>query len=120
MSPNPARDRAPARSFVTPATVIVVCALALTFLGLAILFSASASFKTGPYFYLGKQIAGVVAASILCYVTSRLNLDYVRQYAWWVAGACLLLLALVLVPHLGIQVNGSRRWLGYGAARLQV
>jgi cell division protein FtsW len=51
---------------------------------------------------------------------SRLNLDYVRRYAWWIGGGLLGLLLLVIVPHIGITVNGSRRWLGYGAARLQV
>jgi len=30
------------------------------------------------------------------------------------------MLVLVLVPHLGITVKGSRRWLGFGALRLQV
>lgn len=122
---TPLRERARAASWVNPATVIVVCALALTFLGLAILFSASAWFRDKhglpvPYFYLGKQITGVVAAAALCYATSRMNLDYLRQYAWWIGGACLLLLALVLIPHVGITVNGSRRWLGAGPVRLQV
>jgi cell division protein FtsW len=105
-------------SLVNPATIIIVCALGLTFLGLTILFSASAWFKKGPYFYLNKQLIGVVAAGVICFVMSRLNLDYVRRYAWWIGGACLVLLALVLV--VGINVNGSRRWLGYGSLRLQV
>ncbi|WP_414663231.1 FtsW/RodA/SpoVE family cell cycle protein [Horticoccus sp. 23ND18S-11] len=115
-----ARSDEPAHghSFVNPATIIVVCAIGLTFLGLTILFSASAWFKKGPYFYLNKQLIGVVAAAVLCFVTSRLNLDYLRRYAWWIAGACVVGLALVLV--VGINVNGSRRWLGYGSLRLQV
>lgn len=106
------------RSLFNPATVIVVCALGLTFIGLAILFSASAWFRKGPYFYLNKQLVGVAAAMVLCLVVSRINLDYLRRYAWWIAGACLVALALVLVA--GISVNGSRRWLGYGSLRLQI
>ena len=108
----------PSPSLVSPATIIVVCALGLTFLGLSILFSASAWFKKGPYFYLNKQLIGVVAAGVLCFVVSRLNLDYLRRYAWWIAGAGVVALGLVLV--MGISVNGSRRWLGYGPVRLQV
>ena len=111
-------DPAPAGSLVSPATIILVCALGLTFLGLTILFSASAWFRKGPYFYLNKQLIGVVAAGAICFVVSRLNLDYVRRYAWWIGGGCLVLLALVLL--VGINVNGSRRWLGYGSVRLQV
>ena len=105
---------------LNPAAIIVTCALALTILGLTILFSASASYKQGTYYYLNKQIAGVAAAAALCFVTSRLNLDYLRRHVWWIAGGMLVLLALVLVPHIGISVKGSRRWLGLGPARLQV
>src|SRR3954468_18980988 len=100
---------APSSSLVNPATIIIVCAIGLTFLGLSILFSASAWFKKGPYFYLNKQIIGVIAACVLCFVVSRMNLDYLRRYAWWIAGGCVVLLALVLIG--GISVNGSRRWL---------
>jgi len=103
-----------------PVAVIVVCAIALTFLGLTILFSASVSLKQDPYFYLDKQVAGVAAAVLLCFVASRINLDYARRASVWIAAFALLMLVLVLVPHLGVSVKGSRRWLGYGAARLQV
>jgi cell division protein FtsW len=108
------------RLMPSPAAVIVVCAIALTILGLTILFSASASFKQGPYYYLDKQVTGVVAAAAVCFIASRINLDYSRRYVWWVGGAMLLLLTLVVIPHVGILVKGSRRWLGHGAIRLQV
>ncbi|HVU36605.1 MAG TPA: putative lipid II flippase FtsW [Opitutaceae bacterium] len=114
-----------ARSLLNPATVIVTCALGLTLLGLTVLFSASASFKNKhgvdvPYFYLEKQFFGVLVAVALCIFVSRVDLDYIRRYAWWIGGAALLLLALVLVPHIGIRVNGSRRWLGVGPLNFQV
>jgi cell division protein FtsW len=108
------------RSIANPVAVIVVCAIGLTCLGLTILFSASVSLKQDPYFYLNKQVAGVAAACFLCFVASRINLDYARRASVWVGGIALLLLFLVLIPHLGVAVKGSRRWLGYGAARLQV
>ena len=120
MARDPFVDTPRVRLAFNPAAIIVICAAALTILGLTILFSASVSYRQGPYFYLGKQLVGVVLAAALCFVMSRLNLDYVRRYAWWIGVALLVGLALVLVPHLGITVNGSRRWLGYGAARVQV
>ena len=103
-----------------PVAVIVVCVVGLTILGLTILFSASASFKQGPYYYLNKQLIGAVAGTALCLITSRIDLDYVRRHAWAIAGILVLLLVLVLVPHLGLSVKGSRRWLGHGSIRLQV
>jgi cell division protein FtsW len=113
------------RSLFNPAAVMIVCALGLSFLGLSILFSASAWFKTKqgvevPYQYLTKQIIGVFVAGGLCFIASRLNLDYARRYAWWIAGGLLMLLLLVLIPHVGISVKGSRRWLGIGSFRFQV
>jgi cell division protein FtsW len=109
-----------ARLIGGPVAFIVVCAIALTFLGVTILFSASVSLKQDPYFYLDKQVAGVAAAVLLCFVASRIDLDYARKASVWIAALALLMLVLVLVPHLGVTVKGSRRWLGYGAARLQV
>jgi cell division protein FtsW len=120
MAPRSSADAARGRFSLNPATVIVICALGLTFLGLTILFSASASFKQGPYYYLNKQLAGVAGAAVLCWVTSRLNLGYLRRYVWWIGGTMLVLLVLVRIPHIGISVKGSWRWLGIGPARLQV
>jgi cell division protein FtsW len=113
-------DNRPARFVLNPATVIAVCAAGLAILGLTILFSASASYRQGPYYYLNKQLMGVVLAGALCFVTSRLNLDYLRRYVPWLAGLAVVLLVLVAIPHIGIEVKGSRRWLGIGPVRLQV
>jgi cell division protein FtsW len=113
-----------ARPWLNPAAIIVVCAIGLTLLGLTILFSASAWMRKNgvvmPYMYLQKQFVGVVLAGAICWFVSRVDLDYVRKYVWWFAGIALFLLAVVLIPHLGISVKGSRRWLGFGPVRLQV
>lgn len=115
------KETAPRPSLgINPAAVILVCAMALVALGLTILFSASASFKQGPYYYLNKQIIGVVAAGVLAYVVGRLDLESLRKYAWPIGIITVVMLVAVLVPHLGIKVKGSRRWLGFGAFRLQV
>jgi cell division protein FtsW len=105
---------------LTPATVIAICAIGLTILGLIVLFSATASFKQGPYFYLGKQLVGVALAFVVCLVASRVDLEFARRHVWFIAGAAVLGLVLVAIPGIGIEVNGSRRWLGIGPVRFQV
>jgi len=100
--------------------VIVICAVGLTILGLTILFSASVGFAQGPYYYLGKQCMGVALAVLVCLATSRVNLDRARRYVWVLGAGLALLLVAVLLPQLGIEVNGSRRWLGIGGLRLQI
>ena len=73
-----------------------------------------------PYFYLGKQLVWFVLAGAACFVVSRLDLVQARRYVWVFAAVCLVGLLLVLVPGIGIAVKGSRRWLGFGPARLQI
>ncbi len=119
-SPALPHDHTRGHLVLNPATLIVLCAVALTFLGITVLFSASASFKQGPFFYLGKQMVGVVAAAGLCAVVSRIDLELSRRYVWVIGGLALVALVLVLIPGLGISVKGSRRWLGFGSLRLQV
>jgi cell division protein FtsW len=113
-------DSPRSRFILNPVAIIVVCALGLTFLGLTILFSASASFKQGPFYYLNKQLLGVLGATALCLIVSRIDLDYIRRYAWWIAGLFIVLLVLVLIPQVGVWRGGARRWLGYGPVLLQV
>ncbi len=122
MSSSPAlpRDQSRGHLVLNPATLIVLCAVALTFLGITVLFSASVSFEQGPFYYLLKQMMGVGMAAGLCVVVSRMDLELGRRYVWVIGGMAVLALVLVLVPGLGISVKGSRRWLGFGIARFQV
>jgi cell division protein FtsW len=108
------------RTAANPATVIVVCVLGLSVLGLTVLFSASVSLKSDPYFYLTKQLFWFGIAALACAVVSRLDLEDARRYVWVFAAICLAGLVLVLVPGVGIAVKGSRRWLGFGPVRLQI
>jgi cell division protein FtsW len=100
--------------------VIAVCAAALTILGLTILFSASAGFRQGPYFYLNKQLMGIALAGATAWVVSRLDLEQGRRFVWILGGGAVVALLLVLIPGIGISVKGSRRWLGLGPVRFQV
>ena len=105
---------------INPATIILVCVLGLSILGLTVLFSASVSLKVDPYFYLTKQLIWFVLAAVACFAVSRLDLEDARRHVWVFAAVCLVGLALVLLPGIGIEVKGSRRWLGFGPARLQI
>ena len=113
-------DNSRQRFNVSPASLILVCAMGLMILGLIILFSASAAFKEGPYAYLNKQILGAVLAGGACWLVGRLDLETMRRFVWIIGGGAVLALILVAIPHIGISVKGSRRWLGFGPIRLQV
>jgi len=117
---TPGSESPKPRYIASPATMIAVCAVALTTLGLVILFSASAAFKQGPYAYLNKQLLGVVVAVGAAWFVTKLDLENLRQHVWKIGILAAICLVLVRIPHIGMSVKGSWRWLGVGPVRLQV
>ncbi|MGA4579865.1 putative lipid II flippase FtsW [Limisphaera sp. VF-2] len=98
-------------------TTLVFCVTALVALGLVVLYSstmvqhgADQVTRQAIWCALGLTIAAVLAA-----------VDYARwrRWVWIMYGIAVFLLALVLVPGIGIRVNGASRWLGFGSVRLQ-
>ncbi len=105
---------------ITPASVIVVCVAALVSIGLVVLFSASSPIKGGPYAYLYKQFIFLALAIGAGWLVAIADLEQLRKFAWIAAAVALVALLFVLIPGIGIKVNGGRRWLGFGGVRLQV
>jgi cell division protein FtsW len=105
---------------ISPASVIVVCVAALISIGLVVLFSASSPIKGGPYAYLYKQFIFLALAIGAGWAVAMADLEQLRKLAWVAAAIALFGLVIVLIPHIGITVKGSRRWLGFGGVRLQV
>ena len=102
-----------------PVWIVLICALALSVLGLTILFSSTAGLRADPYFFLKRQVIWLGAAVAAGWLVSRLDLEYFRRYAWILAGVALAALFAVLIPHVGVTVNGARRWVDLGFSRLQ-
>ncbi len=105
---------------ITPASVIVVCVAALVSLGLVVLFSASSPIKGGPYDYLYKQFIFLAIAIGGAWLVAIADLEQLRRFSWAVAAIALFGMVLVLIPSIGVEVKGSRRWINLGFTRLQV
>ena len=103
-----------------PALIIGGGAIGLTLFGLIMLSSVTQSFLGGSYYLVGKQALWFVAAAIAGMITYFLDLEELRSVTWVLAGALLVSLAIVLVPGIGVSVNGARRWLDLGLMNLQV
>ena len=100
--------------------LITAIAFVLTLFGLVMLFSAAQSVFHGAYVMLAKQAVWTVLAFIGFLVAARVPLDMLRRYSWVLYGVSLLGLILILIPGIGVKVNGAQRWLGFGPVRLQV
>ena len=117
-----ARSASPNSIWRIPPTglFLILIVVGLTFLGLVILFSVSQSMHDDPTALLRKQMIWLVLASIAGFVTMCINLEALREYAYVLAGGAAILLVLVLIPGIGVEVNGARRWMDFGFMRLQV
>ena len=103
-----------------PGLFIGVSAIGLTLFGLIMLSSVTQSSLGGSYYLVGKQALWFVAATLVGAVTYFLDLEELRSVTWVLAGALLVLLTVVLVPGIGVSVNGARRWLDLGLMHMQV
>jgi len=102
---------------------LLACVVVLTALGLIMLTSAGASHSgstADPFYLFRKQSVWLALAMVAGAVAALINLDWLGKMSHWIAGGVLLLLALVLVPQVGVEVNGARRWLDLKLMRLQV
>jgi cell division protein FtsW len=103
---------------------LLFVSLSLLLLGLVMVGSASitiADSKMGqPLFYLLRQSVFAIAGLTIAAAVLTIRLSYWQRYAPHLLIAGVLLLILVLIPGIGREVNGSRRWLPLGPINLQV
>ncbi|MBR5157684.1 MAG: putative lipid II flippase FtsW [Clostridia bacterium] len=99
----------------------LVSVMLLLIVGLIMVFSASyptAYYKTGNGFsVIGKQLLWAVLGVGAMLFTSTFNYNNYKKFIGVILGGCVLLLVAVLV--IGNEVNGAKRWLGYGGASFQ-
>jgi len=96
-------------------TVVLLMALLLV-LGLITLFSATYYQRTAsgdPLSAVKKQLLGVGLGAAACVFLSNIPYRVFRQPRVMLAllGVSAVLLVLVIIPGVGVSINGSRRWL---------
>lgn len=119
-TPNPGnRLPVPAIASFGGGALVLVCVCALAILGLTILYSASRSVPEHATALLLRQCIWLALAVVFCAVGAFLPLDRMRSLSWLFLLGSALLLTLVLIPSIGSEVNGSRRWIRFGPINLQ-
>jgi cell division protein FtsW len=100
------------------ATIVV-----LNLVGLVMVLSASSvealATYGSPWLFFKRQLTWTVLGLAGMGITCRIDYRVLRRYVGPLLVISAGLLFLVLVPGVGISVNGSTRWLGVGAARFQ-
>jgi cell division protein FtsW len=98
-------------------TMLVFCVAALLALGMVMLYSSSMA-QAGPHILL-MQLVWCAIGLGLCLAATLIDYRWLKKFAWPLFGLAVVLLVLVLVPPIGLKVNGARRWLHAGSVRFQ-
>jgi cell division protein FtsW len=105
---------------------LVWATVALLALGLVMVYSASIAMTDNPRFahrseyeILVRHVASLVIAFVAALLTFQVSVDQWERWSRPLFVVSILLLVAVLVPHVGINVNGARRWLPLGIMRFQ-
>ena len=95
--------------------------LALLGFGIVMVYSATAISTAGggATTALRQHVIYVLLGLMALYGASRVPVDWWYRSGKWLLGLVILLLLLVIIPAIGIEVNGSRRWIPVGPVRMQ-
>ncbi len=114
------------RARIAPAadSWLLISAASLLALGLVMVASASVAIAERdmgqPLYYALRHGAFVGAGLMVALVMTRVPLRILHGLRWPALGLSYLGLIAVLVPGLGVEVNGAHRWLNLGMFNLQV
>lgn len=104
--------------------VFIISFLLIIILGLIMMTSASivVSEKQAhqPFYFLFKQLIFLFMGILLGGFVLQIDILFWKKNGGYFLLLVMLLLALVLIPGIGHRINGSARWLGFGALGFQV
>ena len=104
--------------------MLVTVLILLLATGLLVLFSATyytSQDKANPLAEVERQLFGIALGTVACVITSRIPYRFWKDTWVVIAGLAvsLVLLTLVIIPGVGVYINGSRRWLSIAGISFQ-
>jgi cell division protein FtsW len=102
--------------------ILLLVIAGLVTLGIVMLFSTSAFAEQShgdTYYFVKRQCFWLGIGLCACVFGAMVDYHFWKKWWWVVFGGAAILLALCFVPHVGLRINGSRRWIGMGFANFQ-
>jgi cell division protein FtsW len=104
------------------AYLLCLAVLSMLAIGVVMLFSTSAfasDSKGDPTFFIKRQTVWLVVGLVVCTVAAFIDYHFWGR-TWWIwFGLAVVTLALCYLPPIGMRINGSRRWIGFGGYTMQ-
>ena len=101
---------------------LFLAVLGMLVIGIVMLFSTSAFAKDSHgdmYFFVKRQAVWLGIGFVVCTVAAMVDYHFWLR-TWWIWFAlALIALAFCFVPHFGMRINGSRRWVSLGPGTFQ-
>lgn len=91
---------------------LIALVLVLSIIGIIVVGSANESYQS-------KQILGVVIGLVVMAIVSLIDYVWITNFYWILYGISVFMLAIVLIPGIGVYVNGARRWINLGFTNFQ-
>ncbi len=91
---------------------LVALVLVLSIIGILVVGSANESYQS-------KQVLGVVIGLVVMAIVSLIDYVWITNFYWILYGMSVFMLAIVLIPGIGVYVNGARRWINLGFTNFQ-
>ncbi|MCM1053612.1 MAG: putative lipid II flippase FtsW [Ruminococcus sp.] len=102
---------------------LLIAVIIISLFGIIMIYSASsiwAEFKYQDAFkYVKHQAFFFILSLIILFITTKLDLNFLKKKANSILIICLIALILVLIPGIGSIRNGSRSWFGFGGLGIQ-
>ena len=103
--------------------VLMVTVAALLCAGIVMVYSASIATDSTTlelnFHHLFRQLLHIVLGALLLVIAALIKLEWLQRAARVLLGLALLLLGAVLLPGVGVEVNGGLRWIDIGGVRMQ-
>lgn len=103
--------------------LLAAIATVLNMFGLVMVMSASSVQSVrasgGPWSLFEKQLMWTVLGSFALLATFMVSVDFWRRFAKPFLLVAIAMLVAVLIPGVGVTVNGATRWLGAGPVQVQ-
>jgi cell division protein FtsW len=101
---------------------LFLAVLGMLVIGIVMLFSTSAFARDAHgdvYFFIKRQAVWLGIGLVVCGGATLVDYHFWQRTWWFWFLVALGTLALCFVPHFGMRINGSRRWVGAGPITFQ-
>ena len=101
---------------------ILITVMLLCLIGMVMIYSASsysAGLKGDEFYYVKKQLIGFVIGLVCLIGCTIIKTETIYKLRYVILGVSYFLLILCLIPGIGVESYGAKRWLNLGIITLQ-